>query len=80
MAIIKAKVDVTFAQRQRATTTASMVVFLSPGLEVFFMIECAIKRKVNGSRDVSATSIKVVPWMQTGLKRYNMTAQNAASL
>ena len=69
MATRNAKVEVTFAQRERAIIKLRVVVFFSPGLEMLFFIELAINKKVNGNREVSATSISCVPWMQTGLRR-----------
>ena len=69
MATRNAKVEVTFAQRDRATMKLRMAVFFGPGLEMLFFIELAINKKVNGNREVSATSSSCVPWMQTGLRR-----------
>ena len=46
MAIRNAKVEVTFAQRDKAIMKLRMVVFFGPGLEMLFFIELAINRKI----------------------------------
>lgn len=67
--MIKAILDVTFAQKENATKRLSTVVFFSPGCNVLFLTEFAVNTNASGSRDVSATSIDVIPWMAGGLKK-----------
>ena len=67
--VINAILELTFAQKQIPVQRVKAHVFFSPGFSVLFFIAFAVAMNANGNKDVSATSIELVPWIQTGLDR-----------